>query len=353
MASGNVPIRFAANPWPTLRQPCPGGACMTDLPRTSGLRIAVTGSSGFVGRHLVRWLLRRGHRVCSLSRKPAGSAGANHRLLTDYLDVTALAAALAGCDVVVHLAARAHVLADTAITPDQAFQLANRDSAVAVATAARAAGLWRFVLISSIGVNGDRTGLWPFKADDPPAPAEPYAVSKWQAETAVAELMADSPTELVILRPTLVYGGDCPGNFKLLLGLVHRLPIVPLGCLRSPRSLIYVGNLCDAIAQAACHPGAAGGVFLVSDGMDLTIADVARTLALAFGKPSSRVWDVPKPLLRLLAAAVGKRQAFDKLAVALTVDIQKFRAATGWNPPFLPAEALTQTALGYLATRIP
>lgn len=315
------------------------------------LRFAVTGSSGFVGRHLVAWLMRQGLAVRCLSRHAEARPGTEHRQLDDYLNCEALVAALTGCDVVVHLAARAHVLVDHVSLPEQTFREVNRDSAVTVARAAQAAGLRRFVLISSIGVNGDHSGPRPFTVNDVPAPAEPYAASKWEAEQAVAGVLARGATDFAVLRPALVYGADCPGNFRLLLRLVHRLPIVPLGGLCRLRSLIYVENLCDAIVHAALHPGAAHQTFLLSDGVDLSVADVVTTLARAFGKPRGRVLAVPEPLLRLLAAVIGKRQAMAKLANALAVDASAFRDATGWVAPILPAQGLAETARGYLAAQ--
>lgn len=314
-------------------------------------RFALTGSSGFVGRHLVHRLLRDGHAVRCLSRQATVQPGTEHRQLHNYLDPAPLTQALAGTEVVIHLAARAHMLAETAASPEQAFREANCDSAVAVAHATQAVGAQRLVLISSIGVNGDHTGQRPFTADDVPAPAEPYALSKWQAEQAVTAVLAHGPTGLVVLRPTLVYGADCPGNFARLMALILRLPVVPLGGLHRPRSLIHIENLCDAIVHAALHPAAVGRTFLLSDGVDLSVAELVSTLARAFGKPAGRVWSVPEPLLRLLACAVGKRSAMDKIAQGLVVDASAFRLATGWVAPNSPATGLAQTARSYRAAR--
>lgn len=317
-------------------------------PASAPIRIAVTGSSGFVGRHLVRWLQRQGHAVRSLSRQAAAEPGVEHVQVPDYMDVQTLSVALAGCDAVVHLAARAHVLNDTANSPAAAFDEANRASAVAVAQAARQAGLRRMVLVSSIGVNGAHSGTRPFTADDRPAPAEPYAASKWQAEQAVKSLLGEGPTEWVVLRPTLVYGADCPGNFRRLLKLVHRLPLVPLGGLHRRRSLVHVDNLCDALGMAAQHPCAAGRTFVLSDGHDLSVAQVARLLAQGMGK-AGRVWAVPEAWLRLLAGLAGRDTTLDKLALPLEVDSSAFGTATGWLPPLAPEPALLATARAYLA----
>ena len=323
-----------------------------DLPASKPM-FAVTGSSGFVGRHLVGYLRRQGHGVRCLSRQaavPAATlAGIEHVQLRNYVDKQALVTALQGCDVLVHLAARAHVLDERAVSPEQAFREANLDTAVAAAQAAAEAGVPRVLMVSSIGVNGNRTFGRAFTANDSPAPSEPYAVSKWQAEQAMAGALAGTRTDLVVLRPPLVYGADCPGNFRLLLKMVHKLPIVPLGALRQPRSLIHVENLCDAIALAALHPATAGRTFVLSDGADLSVAQLAVELCRGFGKQVGSVWAVPESLLRLLAMAAGKYPAIDKLAAGLTVDVSAFIAATGWQPPLTPAQGLEQTARAYLA----
>ena len=320
-------------------------------PPTRVTRFAVTGTSGFVGRHLVAYLLRQGHRITCISRHGTALPGTEHRPVRDYLDVPALTQAMAGAEAVIHLAARAHMLNDTAASPEQAFREANLDGALAVARAARSAGVARLVLVSSIGVNGNATRGRAFTAADRPEPAEPYAVSKWDGEQAVTRELADSPTGLVILRPTLVYGADCPGNFRLLLNLVHRLPIVPLGALTRRRSLIHVDNLCDALSLAALHPGALSRTFLLSDGQDLSVAEVARILCRAFGKNPTRVVAVPEGLLRALAGLAGKGGAITKLAAELAVDSTEFRAVTGWRPPLAPAEGLAQAAAGFAAAR--
>ena len=324
---------------------------MHTAPSNPPTHFAVTGSSGFVGRNLVRYLAGLGHTITCVSRQAEAQPGTRHRQVADYLDPDALARAIDGADVVLHLAARAHMLKETAESPEQAFRVANREGALAMARAARRAGASRFVLVSSIGVNGNQTDGRPFTATDAPQPAEPYAVSKWLGEQAVTQELADGPTAAVIVRPTLVYGDECPGNFHLLLNLVYRLPWVPLGGLHRKRSLIHVENLCNALVIAAFHPAAAGRTFVLSDGQDLSVSEVARVLCDAFGKDSRRVVAVPEALLRSLARLVGKGAAIEKLAAELRVDIDAFRTATGWVPPIEPAEGLARTARWFAATR--
>lgn len=309
----------------------------------------MTGSTGFVGGHLVEHLLGAGASVTCLSRQTAGRAGTRHKHVSDYLDVDTLTDALRGSDVVVHLAARAHVLDEDAADPEKAFRAANFESARAVAQAARAAGVRRLVLVSSIGVNGDRTVGRPFTETDAPHPRELYATSKWEGEQAVARELAQGQTDFVVLRPPLVYGDGCPGNFHLLLRLVDRLPLIPLGGLRRRRSLIHIDNLCDAILIGAAHPAVSRGTYVLSDNLDLSVAEVARILAAAFGKRPARVIPVPEVVLRWAAGLIGKRAAVDKLAGELIVDPSAFLTATGWRPPVAPAAGLARTALAYAA----
>lgn len=312
-------------------------------------RWAVTGSSGFVGRALTAWLTDHGHDVLRVTRAPAGETVApGWAGVPAYDDVPAMTRAFSGCDVVVHLAALAHVIRGAEAVPLQAFRRANRDSAQGVARAAREAGVRRLVLVSSIGVNGDRTSGPPFRGTDPPAPAEPYAVTKWEGEQAVALELAQGSTDFTVLRPTLVYGPGCPGNFQRLLKLVHALPVVPLGAMRAPRSFVFVENLCSAIAHAGVHPGASRRTFLVADGVDTCVRDVALQLLKAMGRSQARLLSVPLPLLQAAARLAGAGAALDKLAAPLAVDASGLSLATGWQAPVAPAQGLATTARAYL-----
>jgi UDP-glucose 4-epimerase len=268
--------------------------------------------------------------------------------VADYTDVAAVARALKGTLAVVHLAARAHVLGTE---PQQdallAFERANVDAALACAEAALHAGCRRFVLVSSIGVNGQATYGQPFTENDEPSPQEPYARSKWQAERALAQRLIGTKLELVIVRPPLIYGPGCPGNFRALLGLVSNSPVLPFGSLRARRSYIGIENLCSALEIAILHPACAGRRFVLSDGEDIDLASLIRLLAEAMGKTHVPQWAVPPTLLQIMATLAGRRDSFAKLHGELLVDSRAFRQCTGWNPPLALSQGLVQTAKAY------
>lgn len=304
--------------------------------------VGVTGASGFVGRRLLMRIAAEGRPAVALSRRGSGVPGVRDVVLRDYGDA-ALESALRGVDAVIHLAARAHVEA-TGNDDAALFRAANVESTLAVARACLKAGVRRLVLVSSIGVNGNRTHGRPFTEADTPQPAEPYAVSKWQAERELARLLEGVALEYVIVRPPLVYGSGCPGNFGRLVRLVARAPWVPLGALRSPRSFIHVDNLVDALLRAASHPGLDRNTYLLSDARDVSVGEVVRCLAAELRPGRRAVLDVPPWLLAALARLAGRSQAYEKLAAPLQVDASAFSRATGWRPPVDPVEGLHETA---------
>jgi nucleoside-diphosphate-sugar epimerase len=312
--------------------------------------LAVTGSSGFVGRNLVPWLAGEGHQVVAISRAASEPwpPGVQTRVVPDYANVSAMAAAFEGVHAVIHLAGRAHVLGEKprewAIAE---FDRANVVASLACAEAALLAGCRRFVLVSSIGVMGQSTQGQPFTEDHEPSPREPYAHSKWQAERAVVERLTGTALEWVVLRPPLVYGPGCPGNFRALLSLVRRMPVLPFGALRARRSYIGIENLCSALMTAALHPSCAGRRFVLSDGEDIDLASLVRLLADGMGRQHVPQWSVPPPLLQALAVLACRRDAFGKLAGELRVDSREFRRGTGWQPPVTLSRGLTQTAAAW------
>jgi UDP-4-keto-D-FucNAc 4-reductase len=315
-----------------------------DFAANTPLRWAVTGASGFVGRHLLDWLTARGVEAVALSRRGVARPGVRDVVIPDYADAAPLVSALTGVDALVHLAARAHQR-PAAGDDLAAFHDANVESVLTVARACQAAKVRRLVLISSIGVYGERSPAGrPFTEQHEPRPAAAYAKSKLEAEHRLADLLRGQPVEHVILQPPLVYGVGAPGNFAQLLGFVQRLPLVPLGGLHRQRSLIHVDNLCSAIELACMHPDIAGRRFVLCDGDDVSVAQIARELVTGLGRNPRCVVNVPEGWLRRMASMLARGAAVSKLADELRVDASAFRTATGWLPPRRVHEALRATA---------
>jgi len=310
------------------------------------MKVLVTGASGFIGRGLVSYLLARGSEVVPVVRR--ASEIPNERVL-NLEDRDAWCAALEGCDSVVHLAGRAHVMHETATDPAQAFNTANVDNTLTVARYAAAAGVPRFVFLSSVKVNGESTQPGQcFQADDPPAPQDDYARSKLAAELALLELSAQTGLEVVLIRPPLVYGPGVKGNFvQLIRWGTGRIPL-PLGAIDNARSMIALDNLLQFMrlcADRAASPKAANQVFLVADGPAVSTTQLLRNVAIAFGRGP---WLVPVPgtLLRWMARLLGKSDTADKLLGSLVVSDEKARALLGWKPSTGPNEQLRRMRHG-------
>lgn len=314
-------------------------------------KILVTGANGFVGKMVCAELLARGFEVTAAVRNVPAGTNLNRDGLrfvgVGNIDAgTNWEAALAGCSGVIHLAARAHILHDEVADPLAAFRATNVAGTLQLARSAARAGVTRFVFVSSVGVNGNQNAR-PFTEDDVPLPAEPYAVSKLEAELALQADAANGAMELVIVRPPLVYGPDCPGNFLRLLKLLStRIPL-PFGAMRNKRSFVGVWNLADFLATCLVHDKAAGHVFLISDLEDVTLPDLLRGLAGGMGR-TAPLFSVPPGWLAALAGMAGKGAMFDKLGGALTVDAGRAHTLLGWTPPVSLAEGLQRTGRWYV-----
>lgn len=295
----------------------------------------VTGAAGFVGSHLMRDMAARGldargvtrGRMPGLITIPAGPD----------VDWTPF---LAGVDSIVHLAARVHVMQETASDPLSAFRAANVEATLALARQAARAGLRRFVFVSSVKVNGERTDAGhPFTAADRPAPQDPYGVSKAEAEAALLALGRETGLEVIVIRPPLVYGPGVGGNFRSLMKWARSGIPSPFAAVRNKRSLVSVGNLCDLVIRALSHPDAPGRIFLASDGEDLSTHELLTRLARALGRHPVGI-PVPPALLWGAARAAGKTGLASRLLDNLQVDITETKRILDWQPPVPVATAL-------------
>jgi len=257
---------------------------------------------------------------------------------------------LLGVNVIVHTAARVHVLRDSAPDPLVEFRRVNVAGTLTLARQAVDAGVRRFIFISSIGVNGAETFETPFTAEDKAAPHLPYAVSKHEAELGLRQIAQETGLEVVIIRPPLVFGPGAPGNFNRLLLIVNRGVPLPLGAIHNRRSLVALDNLVDLIVTCLNHPAAANQTFLVSDGEDLSTTVLLRRAAAALGR-SARLIPVPALVLRAGARLLGKANFAQQLCGSLQVDISKTRNLLGWTPPVSVDDMLKQTARDFLASR--
>lgn len=306
------------------------------------MKVLVTGATGFVGRALCSDLDAHGFEVVPAVRSKGGLP---REAVVGNLDAsTDWRAALGGCNAVVHLAARVHVMDDKAPDPLALYRATNTDASLNLARQAARAGVKRFVFISSIKVNGEGRDA-PYRETDAPAPEDAYAVSKWEAEQGLWQIAQETGLEVVVLRPPLVYGPGVKANFRRLLDTVARGWPLPLGAIENRRSLLYLGNFVDAIRVCVEHPAAAGQTFLIDDGQPVSTPELIRALARSMGRPA-RLVAVPVDVLELAAALLGKRTAVSRLRGSLYVDSSAIRTRLGWMPPFSMQQGLEATVAG-------
>lgn len=314
--------------------------------------ILVTGASGFVGRTLVKRLLadRNSVGVVIAVRRSdvAVPNGVKSIQMGDLLRITEWGTLLQGVSTVVHCAARVHVINDKCSDPLAEFRRVNVEGTANLARQAAAAGVHRFVYLSSIKVNGEFTEVGhPFTADDAPAPADPYSVSKHEAEQALRRIAAETGMEVVNIRPPLVYGPGVKANFDSMLRWLARGVPLPLAAMtHNRRSLVALDNLVDLIVTCMSHPAAANQTFLVSDGEDLSTANLLRRMGTAMGHPA-RLFYVPPSMLKLGAQVVNKPGIYQRLCGSLQLDIAKTRQLLGWKPPVSVDEGLRHAAEGF------
>jgi UDP-glucose 4-epimerase len=311
-------------------------------------KIAVTGATGFVGGHLVQELLSQGHTVRSLvRRKGTAPSGTEEIALGDFTQNPDWRAALEGQDAVICLAARVHVMKETLSDPIAAYRKTNVRVTESIANAAVETGVPRLVFLSSIKVNGERTSPGqPFSANDAPRPEDPYGVSKWEAEQVLNHFHRATGLEVVIVRSPLVYGPGVGGNFLRLLRLVDSGIPLPFGSADNKRAMISVDNLSDALITASMMDAVGTSVLLVKDHESLSTAQLLRSLAEEFDKPS-RLFRFPAPLLSFALRSLGKRNVAERLLGSLDVEISSQPQGFSWRPSYSTQETLKNTVDWY------
>lgn len=309
-------------------------------------RILVTGANGFVGNALCEALRMRGVAFVPTVRRAAEGEQVEVGELNAY---TRWDEALSGCDTVIHLAARVHMMRESAADPLAEYLHVNRDATLNLAKQAAQAGIRRFVFVSSIKVNGEHTAPGrPFSAFDSPSPQDPYAQSKLEAEVGLADLARETGLEVVVVRPPLVYGPGVGANFQRLMSLVRKGMPLPFGAVRNRRSMVARENLVDLLILCASHPAAAGQTFLVSDGQDVSTAELIRMLAASMGR-RAMLLPVPERLLAGAAAMLGKGAAAERVLGSLHVDISHTRETLGWAPCIAMHDAIDATVAHFLS----
>ncbi len=312
------------------------------------MNILVTGATGFVGKPLCDRLLLKKHDISATIRQsndfqklPKGITSITINSLNEPLPPESLKDTHA----IIYLAARVHQLNDDHPNPLEAYREINTHAAVSLAKQAIEQGVKRFIYLSSIKVNGESTSnlTHPYTEDNQVTTVDPYGKSKWEAEQALLQLAQETGLEVVILRPPLIYGANVKANFLQLFKIVNRQIPLPFALVDNSRSLLYVGNLVDAIITCIDHPNAKNQIFVLSDGEDLSTPDLIRRIAKSLNKPANLL-PIPPSLLKLVGQITGKSDAIARLLGSLQVDSSKIRQTLDWKPPYTVDEGLQATA---------
>ncbi len=311
-------------------------------------RIAVTGGNGFVGSALMKALLRQRHKPFSISRKHYELHQFEEILISGLEAESHWGDILKGCDIVVHLAARVHIMNDDSIDPLVEFRKVNTVGTLNLARQAAVSGVKRFIYLSSIKVNGEST--YPgqsFSPNDIFVPDDPYGLSKYEAEQGLLALAKETGMEVVIIRPPLVYGPGVKANFAAMMKWVKKRVPLPLDAIHNQRSLVALENLVSFIIHCLDHPKAANEIFLISDGKDVSTTELLQKVAKAFGKNPYLV-PVPVSLMKFVARLLGKDDIADRLFGSLKVDSSKAQDLLGWKPVISMDDELKKTVDAFL-----
>ncbi|NQW57334.1 MAG: NAD-dependent epimerase/dehydratase family protein [Polynucleobacter sp.] len=317
------------------------------------MRILVTGASGFVGSRLINSGSQRSENVLfrAVARKQILGLNTNtEEILISNIDRhTDWSIALKDVDVVVHLAARVHVMQDRSADPLLDYREANVASTLNLAEHAAKAGVKRFIFLSSIKVNGEKTEPGhPFAEESPPYPEDLYGVSKLEAEEGIRAICKQVGMEFVLIRPPLIYGPGVKANYLKLMQLVQKRLPLPLGSILNKRSMLALDNLVDFILLVSKHPQAANELFLLSDEKSFSTAQLIDQIALSMGFTSSRLIPMPVTALRMIAKCFGQSAAVERLTDSLEVNSQKAQYLLGWEPPLNVEAGIQMTVDDFL-----
>lgn len=319
------------------------------------MKILVTGATGFIGVSLCKALISvPGFRIVGSGRSSSDLIANNFSFVNVSETPSSLEwkKSLNGIDVVIHLAARAHVLTEVSKDPLADFRKVNVEGTLTLAEQAIEAGVKRFIFLSSIGVNGSCTLDQPFSESSLPAPHAMYAVSKWEAEQGLKSLCVNTSMDLVVIRPPLVYGANAPGNFKRLLKLVSSGVPLPLAGIKNVRTMVALENLVDFIMICAEHPLAANELFLISDGQPVSTPQIIKALASGM-KSRAPLFAVPDMFLYGGAKILGKLSVYQQLCGSLEIDSSKSRALLSWVPPLEVKDALEKAGSDFKKHQMP
>jgi len=314
------------------------------------MNILVTGANGFVGQSLVNNLLNNTEYkvVASVRKIPSRKLSCEYRIINNLEDKPTLTNVFKDIDVVIHTAARVHVMDDKSVDPLMEFRKINVEGTLNLAQQAIKAGVKRFIFISSIKVNGEGTELGkPYTEDSKPNPIDPYGISKYEAEQGLLALAETTSLEVVIIRPTLVYGENVKGNFHSLMKWTYKGIPLPIGGIKhNLRSLVSVDNLVDFIVTCIGHKDAKNEIFLISDDDDISTADLLEGISQGLGV-KNKALNIPVEFINTAASAIGKSSVAQRLSGSLQVDISKAKTLLGWHPKYSTSESIQKTARSY------
>ncbi|WP_168382631.1 NAD-dependent epimerase/dehydratase family protein [Acinetobacter indicus] len=308
------------------------------------MKILITGATGFVGSALTERINSLYETMALIRAQSSGLPVTVQQLVAANIFAADLPENI---DVIIHLAGRAHILNDQTTDPLTEFRKVNVEGTLQLARQALEKKVKRFIFMSSIGVNGSVTLQQPFTEDALPQPHADYAVSKLEAEQELKKLFAGSDTELVIIRPPLVYAAHAPGNFARLLKLVASNLPLPFAGTNNKRSFVALENLVDFIQTCIEHPNAANQTFLVADQTSISTRELVQYLKQGMGKKAHFIY-IPQPLMKLGAACIGKSKLYEQLFESLEVDTTKAQKLLGWTAPLSTQQAMLQAGQNYL-----